>query len=1209
MDINKIDLKDGLSLIEASAGTGKSFTLSHVVIRNIFEKNINPENILLLSFTNNTCDELRSKIKERINMLEKYIISNKKIIVDITLKDWCDELQKKNYKENNLLNKIKIIKDDINRISITTFHGLCKKIIDDYSIELSAKLGSKVNNDINELYINIVNELWIEEYSQLDREIIKSIENKKISTKYNTKEVSNINKKLFINLIQEIDKENICEFNLKGEIKSNINEYLQKYILLAWNQFCEEWNSHGKNLFKELVRLGRLIEEKGLKSRVFTGNPRDKYAKINDWILKINKELNINGINNIIYEISQDDLLSKYFYFKTIHKEANKYNIEIDLSEFYELQEKIYQLKDGFFNIFIRAFLNKANLKLVQLKEKQNILNYNDLIKTIEFKYLNKNNKEERSIKYIRNKFKCILIDEFQDTDKVQWKIIRKLFNNKKHFMLCVGDPKQAIYKFRGGDIKTYLDAKTDSSKIYTMVDNYRTSKELIRIINLIYDKGLLSSKLNHPKLKAKNNTYLDFGSVFQIIEFSDKDDILNDYILNYIKYLLINFKDIDMNKIAILTLYNYQCIEIRDILNNHNFPCHIINKNNIFDTESAKLIELFINCLINPFSLKDLILLLTSKFIQINVEIFDDIESNEEIDKLSRKCKEWANNLNDKGFLNSVHELIDEYKSTFIIGNNDLMSNLFQLSEIIEKKLIINNYNLNNLYNWYQNELNKETRKLSGDEYLIKIYDKTEGINISTIHSSKGLEYDIVICPYLWGIRKSSRHLKGPLWKDNKKREIYINILDIHSKVQKLKSEEDGDLENESERLIYVALTRAKYKLIIFNNIDNLDNILNKNLLFNLADKEKYLFKTKINLCPTQIDQLKIKYNFDFKNKSPWSFCKRTKINLKKNSMEEIITRSSYSAWTSRNNKSQYELRDYEDQSSVIENKLLNTTSKSSDLLNTEHPLSSFPRGKHAGICLHKIIERYNFQHEDFKDLRRIILEELRNHAIDLSLLNNVEESILRLTRTSLGKNLQGKRLIDIPHSQIIKEFKYDLALSKNGLVIKSEDIAKCFCIEKEYDFGETYSKDIKNLKICSTGFHSGFIDCIIPIGNNLENTKWWIIDWKSNYLSSGHDSKCVPNNYNYENMRLEMVKHHYPLQSHLYLLALHRFLKWRLKNYNPTKNLGGYIYIFLRGLPEIPKENKLNNNQLSPGIFISNTPFQRINYLDNLFKKGSEL
>ena len=130
------------------------------MIRSIFENNINPENILLLSFTKNTCNELGLKINERIDNFENYI-TNKTNDVDITLKNWCDNFIKNNPNRDKIIKNIKNVKDNINYLSITTFHGLCKKIIDDYSIELSTKLGSTLNNTIDELYISIVNELWL----------------------------------------------------------------------------------------------------------------------------------------------------------------------------------------------------------------------------------------------------------------------------------------------------------------------------------------------------------------------------------------------------------------------------------------------------------------------------------------------------------------------------------------------------------------------------------------------------------------------------------------------------------------------------------------------------------------------------------------------------------------------------------------------------------------------------------------------------------------------------------------------------------------------------------------------------------------------------------------------------------------------------------------------------------------------------------------
>ena len=149
----------------------------------------------------------------------------------------------------------------------------------------------------------------------------------------------------------------------------------------------------------------------------------------------------------------------------------------------------------------------------------------------------------------------------------------------------------------------------------------------------------------------------------------------------------------------------------------------------------------------------------------------------------------------------------------------------------------------------------------------------------------------------------------------------------------------------------------------------------------------------------------------------------------------------------------------------------------------------------------------------------------------------------------------------------------------------------------------GKDYANKINDLQILNRGFHSGCIDCVIPIGNTLQNSKWWVIDWKSNFISESENCDCFPANYNFENMKEEMIKHHYPLQSHLYLLALHRLLKWRLKNYKPKFHLGGYVYIFLKGLPDIKLFEKSSEKDTSPGLFISSAPINRINYLDNIF------
>ena len=209
MDINTINIKSGFKLVEASAGTGKSFTITHIVLRDIIENKVKAEEILLLSFTKNTCNDLREKIIERINQLKFYLISKDNIQADETLISWIENYISINSRnKEDILNNINSFLENVDKLTVTTFHGLCNKILGDYSIELNSIQGYKIENNLDELYLNIIDEIWIDEYLSLDSQLIQTINSKNISTKY---KINKINKQLFIKMLKEIDQENLCQ--------------------------------------------------------------------------------------------------------------------------------------------------------------------------------------------------------------------------------------------------------------------------------------------------------------------------------------------------------------------------------------------------------------------------------------------------------------------------------------------------------------------------------------------------------------------------------------------------------------------------------------------------------------------------------------------------------------------------------------------------------------------------------------------------------------------------------------------------------------------------------------------------------------------------------------------------------------------------------------------------------------------------------------
>ena len=326
MDINQIKLDNKFKLVEASAGTGKSFTLAHIVLRNVLEKKVKPDEILLLSFTKNTCSELRDKILSRFHNLKLYLQSHNESKIDNTLKDWYLNFKDKDKSKEKIISEIDNFINQFYKLKVTTFHAFCNNIIDEYSIEIGVTQDPYIENNIDDLYKDVIDNLWIDDFLNLHPELISVVNQKKISSRFG----SRINKSFFVEILKNIDQENICKFQINNKYKIiDLNNYFNEFFYLNWNEFCFEWNKKGKELFLQLIELGKLIKERGGKSQIYAAKPRnDKFNQIICWIEEINKKLNSKNVIDFIYDISKDDLLSKYFYNENISKEISKYNLK-----------------------------------------------------------------------------------------------------------------------------------------------------------------------------------------------------------------------------------------------------------------------------------------------------------------------------------------------------------------------------------------------------------------------------------------------------------------------------------------------------------------------------------------------------------------------------------------------------------------------------------------------------------------------------------------------------------------------------------------------------------------------------------------------------------------------------------------------------------------------------------------------------------------
>ncbi|MFM7313376.1 MAG: hypothetical protein ACKO0M_09450, partial [Cyanobium sp.] len=204
------------------------------------------------------------------------------------------------------------------------------------------------------------------------------------------------------------------------------------------------------------------------------------------------------------------------------------------------------------------------------------------------------------------------------------------------------------------------------------------------------------------------------------------------------------------------------------------------------------------------------------------------------------------------------------------------------------------------------------------------------------------------------------------------------------------------------------------------------------------------------------------------------------------------------------------------------------------------------------------------------------------------------------RVRLTPFGGPLAARRLADLAPRRWLNELRFDLSLG----FAEAAPLAAAFRTEPGGAFGAAYAERLVRLPIASRGFLTGSIDLVVPLPTADGQECWWVLDWKSNWLgrrdASGRPLQCGPSDYGEGAMVSLMAAGHYPLQAHLYLVALHRYLRWRLRDYDPLRHLGGYAYVFLRGVPGPRAAAWAARGRVVPGMMVEKPPLERLLALD---------
>ncbi len=1118
----------GKHLIEASAGTGKTYTLTILFIRLLIEARKPIHSILVVTFTKVAASELKERIYQTL-IEARYLFSQEK---ETVATDFLQNLYDSCQDKKQALNSIKQALISFDESSIYTIHGFCQKVLQENAFACKEFFQVTLQEDITDTLKQVVSDYWTQQgyaISSIEQQCLLQEKETPASLFYLAK-----------TYLSYKDK----QITLIGEPKTQGLTKLYKQVQAQRKILQANWQSERTAIYKAITSDSL----RKVKSKDTWIQELDDYFAEDRFSLALPKNLAKFTTEYITASVKKNCVPPEHSFFT-------------QTETFIQLHATLQIAISAWKVQYRKAFLNFAVQSIDEYKKKEKVWFFDDLLTKVAVAMSSQGN---RLCTVLQKEYEIGLIDEFQDTDNIQYSIFKQLFAKEDQGLFLIGDPKQAIYGFRGADIYTYLQIEEEETQLakYSLNTNWRSDSLLVEAVNTIFLRNpapfLIKNIDYHAVEAARTETAIcDSKQNIAPIRFrinEEKNNEINMLIEDIQGLLTSNVelkdgKEVAYNDIAVLVRTNDQLLQVRDELTKARIPVTAYFEKSVFDSEEADFILLLLETIIEVKYKSSIFALLAHAFLQ-DLVLARGVKQNEKhvLHALLQEetKKQWEADW--QPFLIRLNEIWKKhgFLATFqaFLEKTDLLSyllqkeqgerhvtNLLHLREILysqEKKT----QGAYELIEWLKARCQDKQTK----EYELRSSTSGKTVQVYTIHKSKGLEFPIVFLPFC----KKRPFIAKPAdpFYDTEKKERFLRLDANIPEEEKQKREQEGLAED--RRNLYVALTRAKHYLHIY-----------------LQEKEKVLTpllaKEKSDL-PTLLADLCQERSDLFALSTTWSQGEH------KAKQETIPTVTQARAIQPIQRIWQYTasyssmLRSHDVRFDKIDETpsfLVDTAIKSEPI-----ELADFPPGAKSGLFFHAILEGITFQ-KTIDSQKEIIQATADQYGIDLEEHKNVYAFLENIRQTKLAPMTFS--LADIKKNQLIKEMSFTLSvrLQDKGGALTPPKFATFFT---SLPHAPAYQSVIAKLGFEPIkGFLEGFVDLICE-----QEGKYYVLDYKTNFLGRSYQD------YNIRNIAKTMELHHYYIQAYVYCVALHKWLQLTLPNYSYEANFGGFGYLFLRGMEQ---------------------------------------
>ena len=855
--------------------------------------------------------------------------------------------------------------------------------------------------------------------------------------------------------------------------------------------------------------------------------------------------------------------------------------------------------------------------ELEDRKRRAGVITYDDLLTRLATTLRNPD-----AVRRLRERYDVVLVDEFQDTDPVQWDILRRAFGGGDVALVLIGDPKQAIYAFRGADVYAYLDAARAACTRETLRVNRRSDQALIDA----YDALLGGARLGHPEIlyrqvraahpesrltgapeRAPLRVRLvergTHGMALTARGFSEKsttrDHVARDLAGDVVRLLTSGARvagdPIRPGHVAVLVRWNRQAAPVRDALAGAGVPAVINGAGSVFATRPAKDWLRLLEAIERPSSTLRAHACALTPFLGWSAERVASA-SEEEWEEVHARLHRWAQVLRLDGVA-SLSERITlvEGLPRRVLGEADgerELTDLRHVGQLLHAAARTEQLGPAALTAWLRKRIASAEQETGEEEHSRRLESDDEAVQVLTIHRSKGLEFPVVYYPFLW---EPFPERKGepvtfhdPAASDALTVDVGLEGSEFSRHARQHQAEQRG----EELRLAYVALTRAQHQAVLWwaGSYDTRDSALTR-LLFSRDEKgviapagaktptdaeARTRFEALAAGAPGCIAVEKSALGLPV----TWTSALEAPAALAALTFDRTLDRgwrrTSYSDITAGAHDARVAsepeepIVDDEPEASGGAAAAGADSAVGGGAEGSPLPLASAPVGTAFGTFAHRVLEETDFAAGELTaELAARVTEVQARRPLDIGEPSLVVAGLKAALETPLE---DGLRLRDVTRHDRLDELAFELPLAGGDEPTGVLSPATIAAVLREHlapgDPLAGYARRLEDpaLRPSVRGYLTGSIDLVVRAGERFA-----IADYKTNWLGLPGEP-LTPAHYRPAALAAEMERSHYALQALLYTVALHRYLRWRIADYDPATHLGGVYYLFLRGMTGAP-------------------------------------